>query len=135
MTILRPSAVASPKLVVKALAVSFFFLCTLSVTLCAQEGGPPTDGKQVAGIPAGGKWLEFQSEDKMTGAQKNRFELEADNLLPDSDAKAKVLLFCVGGKLALGDFRPNAWTIPAAVTAGTGCTAISSPWIRTRFAS
>jgi hypothetical protein len=107
MTILRPSAVASPKLVVKALAVSFFFLCTLSVTLCAQEGGPPTDGKQVAGIPAGGKWLEFQSEDKMTGAQKNRFELEADNLLPDSDAKAKVLLFCVGGKLALGDFRPN----------------------------
>ncbi|MFZ0286676.1 MAG: hypothetical protein WAL32_15730 [Terriglobales bacterium] len=59
------------------------------------------------GTPAGGKWMEFQSEDKMTGAKKVRFELEADTLLPDSYAKARVILFCVGGKLALGDFRPN----------------------------
>jgi len=72
-------------------------LCTVAVTLCAQD----------AGVPAGGKWKEFRSEDKITAAQKTRFELEADGILPDSDAKAKVLLFCVNGKLALGDFRPN----------------------------
>src|SRR5262245_4853269 len=31
------------------------------------------------GISAGGKWVQFQSEDKMTGAKKIRFELVADN--------------------------------------------------------
>lgn len=98
MTSLRPSPASSlPMFILKPFALFLVFLCTLSATLCAQN----------ASVPAGGNWKEFQSEDKMTGAQKNRFELEADNLLPDSDAKAKVILFCVGGKLALGDFRPN----------------------------
>ena len=109
MITLRPRPVTSMReLVLKPIAGCFIFLCAMTVMLCAQEGGTPSgDGKLGAAIPAGGKWMEFQSEDKMTAAQKNRFELEADTLLPDSDAKAKVILFCVDGKLALGDFRPN----------------------------
>ena len=87
-------------------ALFVLFLCAAVMPLCAQDNVPP-EGQAQPGISAGGKWLEFRAEDKMTGAQKVRFELEADNLLPDSDAKARVLLFCVGGKLALGDFRPN----------------------------
>jgi hypothetical protein len=118
MKSLRPSLVSSlPKLIVKPLAGCLIFLCAVAISLCAQEGGPPpggnqdadvpTSGKQEPGLSAGGKWKEFRSEDKMTAAQKVRFELEADTLLPDSDAKAKVILFCVNGKLELGDFRPN----------------------------
>jgi hypothetical protein len=107
MTTLRPSSVPTSRSASKAVLACFFSLCVLAVTLCAQEGSMPAAGKPDAGISAGGKWKEFQSEDKMTGAQKNRFELEADNLLPDSDAKSRVIVFCVGGKLALGDFRPN----------------------------
>ncbi|MGH9499515.1 MAG: hypothetical protein ACRD3L_10270 [Terriglobales bacterium] len=109
MKTFRPAAgTGLPMLALKPLAGCVIFLCAVVMPVCAQQGAAaPEAGKQVAGIPAGGKWKEYQSEDKMTGAQKNRFELEADTLLPDSDAKAKVLLFCVGGKLALGDFRPN----------------------------
>ncbi|HTA23847.1 MAG TPA: hypothetical protein VK763_09955 [Terriglobales bacterium] len=107
MTMPRPSPVITfPKSILKPLAVCFLFLCAAVVTLCAQDGSMPPAGPQ-AGSPAGGKWKEFRSEDKMTAAQKVRFELEADSLLPDSEAKAKVLLFCVNGKLELGDFRPN----------------------------
>jgi hypothetical protein len=108
MKTLRPSSGNfSSRLTLKPLGLCFIFVCAMVVASSAQVGKTPAAGTPEAGIPAGGKWLEFQSEEKMTGAQKNRFELEADNLLPDSDAKAKVLLFCVGGKLALGDFRPN----------------------------
>jgi len=31
------------------------------------------------GMNAGGKWVEFKSEDKMTAAKRVRFELLADN--------------------------------------------------------
>jgi hypothetical protein len=108
MRTLRPShALSMPKSILKPLIGCLFFLCLVAATLCAQEGGNAAGGKQEAGTPAGGKWKEVQSEDKMTAASRIRFELEADTLLPDSDAKARVLLFCVNGKLALGDFRPN----------------------------
>lgn len=108
MTTLRSSHTPSlPKSILKPLAGCFIFLCTAAVSLCAQGGGMPASGKPEAGVPAGGNWKEFRSEDKMTAAQKIRFELESDNILPDSDAKSKVLLFCVNGKLTLGDFRPN----------------------------
>jgi hypothetical protein len=56
--------------------------------------------------PAGGKWTEFDSEDRMTAVRKVRFELLADNS-PDSDESAKIILFCTDGKLSLADFRPN----------------------------
>ena len=62
---------------------------------------------QGAGVSAGGKWLAYSSEDKMTAAQKVRFELPADNEDASDDASARVLLFCSNGKYQLGDFRPN----------------------------
>lgn len=62
---------------------------------------------QGAGVSAGGKWLAYSSEDKMTAAQKVRFELPADNEDGNDDTSARVLLFCSNGKYELGDFRPN----------------------------
>jgi len=62
---------------------------------------------QDVGVNAGGKWLAYTSEDKMTGARSVRFELPADNEDSSDDRSARVLLFCSEGKFKLGDFRPN----------------------------
>jgi len=86
---------------VKAFAACFVLVCAAAV-LFAQEGG----------ISAGGKWMEFDSQDQMTLVKKVRLELEADNSLPGSDASPKIVLFCTNGKLNLADFRPNARIAP-----------------------
>ena len=49
--------------------------------------------------------MVYRAEDKMTAAQKVRFELLADN--GGGDDRAKITLFCTNGKLSLADFRPN----------------------------
>jgi hypothetical protein len=85
----------------KALVASFVLLCAAAV-LFAQEGG----------ISAGGKWMEYDSQDEMTLVKKARFELDADNSLPGSRANPKIILFCTAGKLELADFRPNARIAP-----------------------
>jgi hypothetical protein len=60
------------------------------------------------GVSAGGKWTEFQSEDKMTGAKRVRFELLSDNYLKaDPEYKPRVELFCEDSKLKLADFNPG----------------------------
>ena len=60
------------------------------------------------GISAGGKWMQFESEDKMTGAKRVRFELIADNYFrEDPDYKPRVELFCEDGKLKIADFNPG----------------------------
>ena len=82
---------------VRSFVACFILLGAATVLLCAQEGG----------TSAGGKWMKFESEDKMTAAKKVRFELEADSSLQDSDAKPKVILYCKDGKLSLSDFHPN----------------------------
>src|ERR1051326_3594380 len=65
----------------------------------------PYQGEQ-DGVSAGGKWTEFQSEDKMTGAKKVRFELVSDNYFrEDPNYKPRVELFCENGKLKLADFK------------------------------
>jgi len=109
------------------------------------------------GVSAGGKWLEFDSIEKMTGAKKVRFELLSDNYFrEDPDYKPRVELFCVDGKLKLGDFnpgvrlpppnRPGFWGQPQLqvmvriddahyLRAGTGCAATSSPWTKALFAA
>src|ERR1700676_2427538 len=91
----------SPKLPIKAFALSFVLLCAAAV-LFAQE----------AGISAGGKWMEYDSQDEMTLVKKTRFELDADNSLPGSRSNPKIILFCTNGKLDLADFRPNARIAP-----------------------
>jgi hypothetical protein len=60
------------------------------------------------GVSAGGKWMQFQSVDKMSGAKKVRFELVADNYLKeDPEYKPRVELYCEAGKLKLADFNPG----------------------------
>ena len=86
---------------VKVLAAVVMLLC-VAVILCAQE----------TGISAGGRWMEYDSQNQMTLVKSARFELDADNSLPGSEANPKVILFCTGGKLTLGDFRPNAMIAP-----------------------
>ena len=84
-----------------------------ALLLCAAssfaQGGAmsPYQGEQ-DGVSAGGKWTEFQSEDKMTGAKKVRFELVSDNYFrEDPNYKPRVELFCEDGKLKLADFNPG----------------------------
>ena len=62
---------------------------------------------QENGVAAGGKWMRYQAEEKMTGQQRVKFALPADNYLDNSDRRPEVTLFCVGGKVKLADFRPN----------------------------
>jgi len=103
-TLETPSSIAGAnrqKSPVKALVACFILLCAAAV-LFAQENG----------ISAGGKWMEFDSQDQMTLVKKTRFELEADNSLPGSEASPKIILFCTNGKLNLTDFRPNARIAP-----------------------
>ena len=79
----------------------------------AQDGSMSPYQDEKDGVTAGGKWMEFQSEDKMTGAKKVRFELLADNFLKeDPDFKPRVELFCSNGKLSFADFNPGARLAP-----------------------
>ncbi|MBO0911932.1 MAG: hypothetical protein J2P13_09075 [Acidobacteria bacterium] len=55
---------------------------------------------------AGGNWMQYSSEDRMTAAKRVRFELRADNA-PKSDPSARVILYCTNGKLTLADFHPG----------------------------
>jgi hypothetical protein len=86
---------------IRVFAASLILICVATVLL-AQE----------AGISAGGKWMEFDSQNEMTLVKSSRFELDADNSLPGSDSNPKILLFCTGGELKLSDFRPNAAIAP-----------------------
>jgi len=83
-------------------------LCAAAVSVLAQQGSMSPYQDEKDGVSAGGKWMEFQSEDKMTGAKKVRFELVADNYFrEDPDYKPRVELFCEDGKLKLSDFNPG----------------------------
>ena len=82
---------------------NFFYGLLLFCTVAFAQG---------PGQNAGGNWMMYQAEDKMTAARKVRFELEADNYLRGADHKPRVVLFCTDGKLSLGDFRPNVHVSP-----------------------
>jgi hypothetical protein len=103
---------SSRKLNRTALAAKVVLACI--TLLCAAsalaQGGaamsPYQDEKD--GVSVGGKWTMFQSEDKMTGAKKVRFELLAENYFrEDPEYKPRVDLFCEDGKLKLADFNPG----------------------------
>ena len=89
-----------------SVASSRFSVCCF-ILLCAAAVGA-----QDGGITAGGKWMEFDSQNTMTLEKSARFELQADNSLPGSESNPKVILFCREGKLDLSDFRPNARIAP-----------------------
>ena len=100
----RKSAFPAAKLLLACLTL----LCAAAVSLRAQQGSMSPYQDEKDGVSAGGKWMEFQSEDKMTGAKKVRFELLAENYFrEDPDYKPRVELFCEDGKLKLSDFNPG----------------------------
>ena len=85
-----------------------FFVISPAALACAQNGAMTPYQGESDGVSAGGKWLEFQSSDKMTGAKDVRFELRSDNYFrEDPDYKPRVVLFCSNGKLKLADFNPG----------------------------
>jgi hypothetical protein len=74
----------------------------------AQTGAMSPNQGESDGVNAGGKWLEFSSTDKMTGANRVRFELQSDNYFKeDPDYKPRVNLVCNNGKLKYADFNPG----------------------------
>jgi len=75
---------------------------------CAQKGAMSPYQDEADGVNAGGNWVEFTSTDKMTGANKVRFQLQADNYFrEDPNYKPRITLICSGGKLKLADFNPG----------------------------
>lgn len=78
-----------------------------AVSAFAQGGTmSPYQGEQ-DGVSAGGKWMMFQSEDKMTAAKRVRFELLAENYFrEDPNYKPRVEVVCENGKFKLGSFNP-----------------------------
>jgi hypothetical protein len=85
-----------------------FFVIGAAALASAQSGTMTPYQNEQDGVSAGGKWLQFDSTDKMTGAKKVRFELLSDNYFrEDPDYKPRVELFCSNGKLKLADFNPG----------------------------
>ncbi len=96
-----------------ARAILLSFLMGAAALGCAQRGAMTPYQGESDGVSAGGKWLEFQSTDKMTGAKKMRFEIQADNYFrEDPEYKPRVDLFCENGKLKLADFNPGVRLAP-----------------------
>ena len=93
-------------------AVCFFAVVVLvfaaTVSVSAQSGAfSPYQGES-DGVSAGGKWMEFHSEDKMTAAKKVRLELLSDNYLSeDPEYKPRIELMCTNGKYTYTDFNPG----------------------------
>jgi hypothetical protein len=79
-----------------------------ALSVSAQSGAMSPYQGESDGISAGGKWLAFRSEDKMTGAKKVRFELLSDNYLSeDPDYKPRIELVCTNNKYTSADFNPG----------------------------
>ena len=83
-------------------------LCVIVLSAGAQNGRlSPYQGEN-DGAPAGGKWYEFRSEDKMTAAKRVRFELQSDNYLSESrDFRPRIQLVCTNRKYTSAEFDPG----------------------------
>lgn len=83
-------------------------ICAAAGTAAAQSGSMSPYQDESDGVSVGGKWLEFQSTDKMTGAKKVRFELLSNNYFrEDPDYKPRVEVMCTNGKYQYADFNPG----------------------------
>ena len=92
----------------KALFSGLVLVCSAALSVSAQSGAMSPYQGESDGVSAGGKWMEFHSEDKMTGAKKVRFELLSDNYLrEDPDYKPRIELICTNGKYTYADFNPG----------------------------
>ena len=91
---------------VAAVFATFLLVAAAAVSAQAQKGAMSPYQGEKDGVSAGGNWLEFQSEDKMTGAKKVRFELMANNYFKeDPDYKPRVEVICSNGKYERADFN------------------------------
>ena len=91
------------RLAVVAVVVTFILT---ALSAFAQEGTMSPYQDEQDGVSAGGKWMQFRSEDKMTGAKKVRFELLANNYFrQDPDYKPRVEVICTNGKYQYADFN------------------------------
>jgi len=92
-----------------SLISKLFLTCVVFVAAVAyaQSGAMSPNQGEKDGVSAGGHWMVFQSEDKMTGAKRVRFELLAENYFrEDPDYKPRVELVCEDGKYKLASFNP-----------------------------
>jgi hypothetical protein len=90
------------------MAVMCLLLFTWAGLAFAQNGAMSPNQGESDGVSVGGNWLEFHSTDKMTGAKKDRFELQSNNYFrEDNEYKPRVNLICDNGKLKLADFNPG----------------------------
>ena len=109
----------------KALLACLTLVSAMAISAYAQDGpaGPPPSAPprgamspyqdEGDGVSAGGNWMEFKSEDKMTAAKKVRFELLANNYFrEDPDYKPRIELMCSNGKLEYADFNPGVRLAP-----------------------
>src|SRR5271165_5046473 len=91
----------------KAFFAGLALVCTAALAAGAQNAMSPYQGES-DGVSAGGKWMEFHSEDKMTGAKRVRFEIQSDNYFrEDPQYKPRVNLICDNGKLKRAEFKPG----------------------------
>lgn len=102
-TCLKPSRSVFAGKAVLACALLF---CAASAVAQGGAMSPYQDEKD--GVSAGGKWMMFESQSKMTGAKKVRFELLSDNYFrEDPDYKPRVELMCTDNKLTFAEFNPG----------------------------
>lgn len=86
------------------LLVSCIVLCAGIPSLYAQRNF----ADQKDSVNAGGKWWEYDSEDKMTAARRVRFELISDSYLRENSAvQSRVEIFCENGKYKSSEFTPG----------------------------
>jgi hypothetical protein len=135
--------------VAKVFFSALAMVCAGTLPGGAQSGTMSPYQDESDGVSAGGKWMEFHSEDKMTAAKKVRFELLSDNYLSeDPDYKPRIELFCTNGKYTYADFnpgirlgppnRPGFWGQPqmeVRVRVDDGHSYHAWNWIRGRFLS
>ena len=93
---------------VKAFFSVLVLVCATASSVSAQGIAFSPNQGESDGVSAGGKWMEFHSEDKMTGAKKVRFELLSDNYLrEDPDYKPRIQIVCTNDKYTAADFNPG----------------------------
>jgi hypothetical protein len=92
----------------KAIFAGLAVVCAAALLADAQNRVMSPYQGEGDGVSAGGKWVEFRSEDKMTADKKVRFELLSDNYLSLSpDYKPRIELVCSNRKYSYADFNPG----------------------------
>jgi hypothetical protein len=95
--------------VIVIMFASLVLMAAAAVSAGAQQGAMSPYQGESDGVSAGGKWMKFRSEDKMTGAKKVRFELQANNYFKeDPDYKPRIEITCSDGKYKRAVFNPGA---------------------------